>query len=85
MKQVIIGNRLESKPVTFSSPAVVIAAFNEEEGIAPTICELKEELGQPLLIVVDGKSSDQTLKLAKDLGAEVFIQKGNGKGNAMSE
>ena len=68
-----------------SLPAVVIAAFNEEEGIAPTICELKEELGQPLLIVVDGKSSDQTLKLAKDLGAEVFIQKGNGKGNAMSE
>jgi glycosyltransferase involved in cell wall biosynthesis len=85
IKQVIIGNRLESKPVTFSPPAVVIAAFNEEEGIAPTICELKEELGQPLLIVVDGKSSDQTLKLAKDLGAEVFIQKGNGKGNAMSE
>jgi len=82
---VIIGNRLESKPVTFSPPAVVIAAYNEEEGIVPTICELKEELGQPLLIVVDGKSSDQTLKLAKDLGAEVFIQKGNGKGNAMSE
>jgi dolichol-phosphate hexosyltransferase len=85
IKQVIIGNRLESKPVTFSPPAVVIAAYNEEEGIVPTICELKEELGQPLLIVVDGKSSDQTLKLAKDLGAEVFIQKGNGKGNAMSE
>ena len=81
----IIGNKLESKPVTIFPIAVVIAAYNEEEGIAPTICELKEALGQSRLIVVDGKSSDQTLKLAKSLGAEVFIQKGNGKGNAMSE
>ena len=81
----IIENKLESKPVTIFPIAVVIAAYNEEEGIVPTICELKEALGQSRLIVVDGKSSDQTLKLAKSLGAEVLIQKGNGKGNAMSE
>ena len=81
----IIGNRLESKPVTFFPLAVVIAAYNEEEGIVPTICELKEALNEPRLVVVDGKSSDRTLKLATDLGAEGFIQKGNGKGNAMSE
>ena len=59
--------------------AVVLAAYNEEEGIAPTICELKEVLHEPHLVVVDGKSSDRTLELAKDLGAEVLIQRGKDK------
>ena len=65
--------------------AVVVAAYNEEEGIAPTICELKEALNKPDLVVVDGKSSDRTLEIAKDLGAEVLIQRGKGKGNAISQ
>ena len=51
-----------------SSLAVVVAAYNEEEGIVPTLCELKEVLNQPSLLVVDGNSSDRTLELAKDLG-----------------
>ena len=65
--------------------AVVVAAYNEEEGIAPTICELKEVLNELYLVVVDGKSSDRTVELAKDLGAEVLIQRGKGKGDAISE
>jgi len=68
-----------------SSIAVVVAAYNEEEGIAPTLHELKEVLTKPYLVVVDGKSTDNTYKLAKELGAKVLIQKGNGKGNAISE
>ena len=69
----------------YSPLAVVLAAFNEEEGIAPTICELKEVLCEPHLVVVDGKSSDRTSQLAKDLGAEVILQKGKGKGDAISQ
>jgi len=84
-KQVTFDNNLESNSRSFAPLAVVIAAYNEEEGISPTICELKEVLQQPGLIVVDGKSSDRTLELAKDLGAEVIIQKGKGKGDAISE
>ena len=71
--------------MTCSSLAVVVAAYNEEEGIAPTICELKEFLHQPNLLVVDGNSTDRTLELAKDYGAEVLIQRGKGKGSAISE
>ena len=71
--------------MSYSPLAVVLAAYNEEEGIAPTICELKEVLNEPHLVVVDGKSSDRTLELAKDLGAEVLIQRGKGKGNAISQ
>ena len=65
--------------------AVIIAAINEEEGIGPTICELKTTLNKPNLVVVDGKSSDKTIEIAKDLGAEVLIQKGKGKGSAISQ
>jgi len=71
--------------LSLSPLAVVIAAINEEEGIGPTICELKTILNEPHLIVVDGKSSDKTIEIAKDLGAEVLIQKGKGKGSAISQ
>jgi glycosyltransferase involved in cell wall biosynthesis len=71
--------------LSYSPLAVVVAAYNEEEGIAPTIRELKELLDKPQLVVVDGKSSDRTLEVAKDLGAEVLIQRGRGKGDAMSQ
>ena len=65
--------------------AVVIAAINEEKGIGPTICELKTTLDEPHLVVVDGRSSDKTVEIAKDLGADVLIQKGEGKGSAISQ
>ncbi len=65
--------------MSLSPLAVVIAAINEEEGIGPTICELKTILNEYHLVVVDGKSSDKTIEIAKDLGAEVLIQKGKGK------
>jgi len=68
-----------------SSFAVVLAAYNEEEGIASTLNELIEVLNEPHVIVVDGNSSDRTLELAKNLGAEVLFQKGKGKGNALSQ
>jgi len=76
---------LERIWLNYSPLAVVVAAYNEEEGIAPTIRELQESLDKPHLIVVDGRSSDRTLELAKDLGAEVLIQRGKGKGDAMSQ
>jgi dolichol-phosphate mannosyltransferase len=68
-----------------SSLAVVLAAYNEEEGIVPTLYELKEVFAEPRLIVVDGKSTDRTIELAKGLGAKVLLQKGKGKGKAISE
>jgi dolichol-phosphate mannosyltransferase len=67
------------------SLAVVVAAYNEEEGIVPTLCELKEVLNKPSLLVVDGNSSDRTLELAKDFGAEIVLQRGKGKGSAISQ
>ena len=71
--------------MSFSTLAIVIPAFNEEEGIAPTIWELKEVFNDAHMIVIDGESEDRTFEIAKDFGAEVLIQKGTGKGSAISQ
>lgn len=65
--------------------AIIIAAMNEEEGIGSTIAELREVLGDSQCLVIDGNSTDRTVEIAKELGAEVLMQRGRGKGNAISE
>jgi dolichol-phosphate hexosyltransferase len=79
------GNLISARQLDISPVSVVIAAFNEEEGIAPTICEMQKELREPQIIVVDGNSIDRTIDVAKDLGVEIFFQKKRGKGDAISE
>jgi len=62
---------------------IILAALNEEQGIAYTITELKEYLDNPRILVVDGNSRDRTVCVAKNLGADVIFQKGKGKGDAL--
>ena len=63
--------------------SVVIATLNEEEGVGPTLEEIQNVLGNPHLIVVDGKSLDRTVEIAENLGATVSLQDGTGKGDAI--
>lgn len=65
--------------------SVVIAALNEEEGIGPTLEELQNVLGKSRLLVVDGNSVDRTVEIAKKMGADVLLQEGKGKGDALSQ
>lgn len=65
--------------------AVIIAALNEEQGIGPTLIELREVLKNPRYLVIDGNSMDRTVKIAKELGAEVIVQEGSGKGQAIAQ
>jgi dolichol-phosphate mannosyltransferase len=74
-------DRKESK----SAISVVIATLNEEEGIGPTLEELQKVLNDPYVIVVDGKSVDRTAEIAKKMGADVLLQEGKGKGEALSQ
>jgi glycosyltransferase involved in cell wall biosynthesis len=62
---------------------IVIAALNEEEGIGPTLEELQKVLHNPCLLVVDGRSNDRTVEVAKNMGADVSLQEGKGKGDAL--
>ena len=58
------------------STQVIIAALNEEEGIGLTIAELMDTLECSRVLVVDGKSTDRTVEVAKRIGAEVIFQDG---------
>jgi glycosyltransferase involved in cell wall biosynthesis len=68
-----------------SQISVVIASLNEEEGIGQTIEELQKVLDNPHVLVVDGNSHDKTVEIAKNMGAEVVLQEGKGKGDAISQ
>jgi dolichol-phosphate mannosyltransferase len=63
---------------------VIVATLNEEEGLGPTLTEVQESLENPLCLVVDGRSTDRTVEIARELGAETLLQKGIGKGDAIA-
>jgi dolichol-phosphate mannosyltransferase len=67
------------------STQVIIAALNEEEGIGLTINEINANLDNPRVLVVDGRSTDRTVEVAKDMGAEITFQDGLGKGDALAK
>jgi dolichol-phosphate mannosyltransferase len=62
----------------------IIAALNEEKGIGPTIMELRTYLKKLWILVVDGRSMDRTVDVARNLGANVIFQEGEGKGDAIA-
>jgi glycosyltransferase involved in cell wall biosynthesis len=71
--------------VGYRSPVLaIVAALNEEEGIGLTIAELRRYLGEPWVLVVDGKSRDRTVEVAKNLDADVMFQDDKGKGDAIA-
>ena len=70
---------------TCYSAQLIIAALNEAPGIGLTIAEMKDTLGEISVLVVDGKSSDRTVEIAKNLGAQVICQDGSGKGDALAK
>lgn len=67
------------------SVLVIVAALNEEEGIGPSLAELREVLEDPRYLVVDGNSVDRTVEIAREMGAEVLFQEGSGKGQAIAQ
>jgi dolichol-phosphate mannosyltransferase len=67
------------------STQVLIAALNEEEGIGPTISELYKTLKDTQILLVDGRSTDRTVDVAKNLGAQIVLQHGLGKGDAVAQ
>jgi glycosyltransferase involved in cell wall biosynthesis len=64
---------------------VVIPTLNEAKGVGPTLAELKEVLEDPRFLVIDANSVDGTADVARKMDAEVFLQKGKGKGLAVAQ
>lgn len=63
--------------------AVLLPAYNEEEGLAHVIEGFKKALPNARIIVCDNNSKDKTSEVARKAGAELFFQPLPGKGNAM--
>lgn len=69
---------------------ILLPALNEERGIGPVMDRIPraelEAAGYALSVwLVDGNSSDRTLEVGRDRGANVFVQKGQGKGTGMRQ
>jgi glycosyltransferase (TIGR04182 family) len=72
--------------MTIDRDAVTVLIPTLDE--APTIQALIRDfsaLGYTRVLVIDGGSTDGTAALAKEAGAEVLVQHGRGKGNAVIE
>jgi dolichol-phosphate hexosyltransferase len=63
---------------------ILIPTLNEAPTIGNVVREFKA-LGYNHILVIDGKSTDNTVKLAREAGANVRTQSGKGKGNAIIE
>jgi glycosyltransferase (TIGR04182 family) len=63
---------------------ILIPTLNEERTIGELVREFRS-LGYSNILVIDGHSSDKTVKIAEDAGAKVVIQSGKGKGQAVSQ
>jgi len=63
---------------------VIIPTLNEERSIAEVVRELNH-LGYHNVLIADGNSHDRTVEIAKELGANIMIQNGRGKGNALRQ
>jgi len=64
--------------------AVLIPTYNEQEGIGPTLQEIRKFLENTPCVVVD-RSSDETSLVAQKFGAKVVRQEGKGKGRAVAQ
>jgi dolichol-phosphate mannosyltransferase len=63
---------------------ILIPTLNEGPTIGGVVREFKS-LGYNHILVIDGKSTDNTVKNAREAGANVRTQSGKGKGNAIIE
>lgn len=70
--------------VPYSDVTILIPTLNEEKTIGRVIDGFADQ-GFMNILVIDGKSTDDTQEIAERHGATVLIQQSNGKGAAVSE
>ena len=63
---------------------ILIPTLNEDLTIGEIVREFKE-LGYNHILIIDGNSTDNTVKISRESGANVRTQSGKGKGNAIIE
>ncbi|WP_226007595.1 S-layer glycoprotein N-glycosyltransferase AglJ [Natrinema salinisoli] len=74
----------ETDEISPDDVCVLIPTLNEAATIADVIEGFYDE-GYTNVVVVDGDSTDGTREIARDHGADVLVQSGDGKGQAVRE
>jgi glycosyltransferase involved in cell wall biosynthesis len=64
--------------------SIILPTLNEEEGIIETLKQISELDLDKEVLVVDGLSTDDTVKNAEAYGAKIILEKRKGKGIAMA-
>lgn len=64
--------------------SIILPTLNEEVGIVKTISQINELNIDKEVLVIDGRSTDNTVENAKRLGAKIIFEKRLGKGIAMA-
>ncbi len=73
-----------SATAVYDDVCVLIPTLDESETIGDVVTGFRSQ-GFSNVLVVDGNSSDDTVAIAEENGARVFVQSRNGKGQAVRE
>lgn len=82
-KNLELGDRLEGIRNIKSKVEVIIPTLNEEKTIGSVIEQ--SFFYADKVLVIDGGSGDNTVEVAKELGARILFQNSKGKGAALKE
>jgi glycosyltransferase involved in cell wall biosynthesis len=63
--------------------AVLVPCFNEEAAVATVVADFRKALPSARIYVYDNNSSDRTVALAREAGAEVRSERRQGKGHVV--
>jgi glycosyltransferase involved in cell wall biosynthesis len=63
--------------------AVLVPCFNEEAAVATVIADFRKALPSAEIFVYDNNSSDRTVAVARDAGAQVRSERRQGKGHVV--
>ncbi|WP_435553068.1 S-layer glycoprotein N-glycosyltransferase AglJ [Natrinema sp. CGMCC1.2065] len=80
----IVAMTDDSREIAPDEVCILIPTLNEAATIGDVIEGFYDE-GYTNVVVIDGDSSDETREIARDHGAEVIVQSGSGKGQAVRE
>ena len=63
--------------------AVLVPCFNEEAAVATVVADFRKALPSAIIYVYDNNSSDRTVAVAREAGAEVRGERRQGKGHVV--
>src|SRR3978361_1214631 len=63
--------------------AVLVPCFNEEAAVATVVADFRKCLPSAELVVYDNNSSDRTIAVAREAGAQVRSERRQGKGHVV--